>query len=310
MECRHVSELLPWFANGSLAPEEADSVARHLDECEACRSELSETGAAFEIFGEHLPVATLVGMAFDGTTDPVSRAVAERHLESCSKCLEQLALVRRSRQAMKEVEGEGLETPARSPTAVRSGRVESVPPASGSEVSSTSWRRLALAASVAALVSSVGWLWTWQGVSGPETAGATFRGDGDPLAAGAAEDRGHVPLRERLAGAPGPELNVPIVRVEPRRGAPGGEEIVSRIPVDARGVVLVLSSRIPVDMPLACRLETADGSEVWTRRGLESRPEGGYTLRLPTDRLESGRYTLGLLTDDGVELESYLLSID
>lgn len=303
MECRQVTELLPWFANGSLAPAEADPIARHLNGCEECRRELAETGEAFALFGEHLSTSTLVAMAFDGTTGPVSRTVAESHLESCSSCLEQLALVRRSRRALTQSEGEEGKQ-----NAGAGGRIESFP-APGREAA-TPWRGLALAASIATLVSTAGWFWTWQGAAGPEMAGATYRGDAAlPEAAGeGGEDRPYVPLRDRLTDSAAPELNVPVVRAEPMEGAAGGGKAVSPVP-SGSAVVLVLSSRLAGDAPLACRLESADGTEIWMRRGLERRPEGGFTLRFSTDRLEGGRYTLRLLSEEGVELESYLLSI-
>ncbi len=317
MECSQVTELLPWFANGSLAPEEAESIARHLDECAGCRHELSETGAAIGIFGahldEHLPPAVLVGMAFDGATEPASRAAAESHLAGCPSCAEQLELVRDSRRALAEIateiDDEGLPAaPERAPAAERDGRLARFPTARR-EPSATPWRRLAIAASIAALVSTVGWLSSWPGSGGPERVAATFRGDADDLPDGG-EERPYLPLRDRLASAAGAELNVPIVRAEPRDRAAADEEVVNRVPVGASGVVLVLSSRLTVGGPLGCRLETAEGVEIWTRQGLERRPEGGYTLRFSTDRLDRGGYTLRLLAADGLELESYPLSLE
>ena len=39
---QRVAELVPWYVNGSLEPGERDLVARHADECSACRAELEQ----------------------------------------------------------------------------------------------------------------------------------------------------------------------------------------------------------------------------------------------------------------------------
>jgi anti-sigma factor RsiW len=36
----HVSELLPWYANGTLAPDQRSAIDRHLAACARCRAEL------------------------------------------------------------------------------------------------------------------------------------------------------------------------------------------------------------------------------------------------------------------------------
>lgn len=39
MNCKYTSERLPWFANGTLGPDEHQQVRRHLIRCRACRAE-------------------------------------------------------------------------------------------------------------------------------------------------------------------------------------------------------------------------------------------------------------------------------
>lgn len=41
-DCKPILELLPWYAIGNLASEDAAAVAEHLRGCDACRIELAE----------------------------------------------------------------------------------------------------------------------------------------------------------------------------------------------------------------------------------------------------------------------------
>lgn len=43
MNCQEVRELIPWYAAGSLPPEEAGALVGHVAECTACRMELAQT---------------------------------------------------------------------------------------------------------------------------------------------------------------------------------------------------------------------------------------------------------------------------
>jgi anti-sigma factor RsiW len=56
--------LLPWFVNGSLAPDEREQVARHLEECAHCRSEVLELRAFHSEYAVDTPMPE-AGRAFD-----------------------------------------------------------------------------------------------------------------------------------------------------------------------------------------------------------------------------------------------------
>lgn len=292
MECTRVSELLPWFANGSLEAEEAESVRRHLDGCEECRRELGDTLAAFELFDQHLPAESLLEIAFDGSSRTVSRELAERHLDGCAICSEELALVRESRAALEAAAAEAA--PAEPPERGQPARVERFPAA---VADAGPWRRLALAASVGAMVATGGWIWSWQQRAMDVETRSVFRGDG--------------PLQDVGTEDVGPLLNVPVIEAFPLRlSADAGDgRLVANVPAGARGVTLILSSSLGGEEKLACRLVAPGGGDVWTRRGLERRPEGGFTLAFSTEALAPGRYTLVLQSATGEQLEAYPLDV-
>jgi predicted anti-sigma-YlaC factor YlaD len=280
MKCIEASEFLPWLVNGSLSAEESDRVKRHLATCADCRRELTETAAAFEIFDEHLPAEVLIGLAFG---EPAGSTAAELHLTSCEICADRLALVRESRGELARAESE-----------------ESSPPVSGEPrpreyvpAGQARWRSLAMAASVAAMIAATGWIWSWQSAG---RSPATFRGTA-PATGG--------------ASAAEPLLNVAVATLAPDRlaGLETDGQAPARVPLEAAGVTLVLESDLASDVPVSCRLAAADGSVVWSRDGLERRPEGGYALSVPTAGLGAGRYVLSLLDDDGYELESYSIEL-
>jgi anti-sigma factor RsiW len=81
-----ISELLPWFANGTLAAEEHVLVERHLESCAECREELAFleqlSGAATTLAAATPAVPSRVGDALARIEAPQrpmpSRATAER----------------------------------------------------------------------------------------------------------------------------------------------------------------------------------------------------------------------------------------
>src|SRR5215813_4393790 len=99
MQADRTHALLPWYANGTLAPEEKDAFERHLESCPPCREELVEVahmrteiarhGGAF--FGEH-PEPEMLGALFGMGETPIDPAEGERirrHLAVCSSCNEE-----------------------------------------------------------------------------------------------------------------------------------------------------------------------------------------------------------------------------
>jgi predicted anti-sigma-YlaC factor YlaD len=62
--CREVSELLPWYVNGTLSVDERQRVDAHLPQCAHCRNELAQDRLLYhsinaEAAVEHMPAASL-----------------------------------------------------------------------------------------------------------------------------------------------------------------------------------------------------------------------------------------------------------
>jgi hypothetical protein len=151
MTCDHAAELLPWLLNGTLEPGERRELLAHVRTCEACRRALDETRFALAAADAHLPSEVLVAVAFgepvpaSGAAPPLDPALIEEHLEACPLCAAELELARTSRALADE-------SVALLPRRVPAG-------GAGRE---RGWRTAAVAAGLAALVSTGGWLATWR----------------------------------------------------------------------------------------------------------------------------------------------------
>ncbi|MEP7010461.1 MAG: zf-HC2 domain-containing protein [Acidobacteriota bacterium] len=102
MICDEVVERLPWFLNGSLAPEEQSEIRGHLKDCAACRAALAETRIGYRIFSVHVPAEALVDYAWDRTPEGLDSGLVERHLEDCPECAADLEMIRTSRRLAEE----------------------------------------------------------------------------------------------------------------------------------------------------------------------------------------------------------------
>lgn len=139
-DCAEIETLLPWHLAASLSESEAETVARHLEQCERCRSALEQTRQAGALFAVHLPTAVLAGYGLGLPVEDLPRERIEEHLAICASCRDELALVKADRGA--PAEATGAVVPIRRP-----GRR----PATG-------WRPLALAASVVAAAALGFWV--------------------------------------------------------------------------------------------------------------------------------------------------------
>lgn len=137
MTFEHATELLPWLLNGTLAAAERDEVWHHLETCERCRRDLTETREAWSVFAQHLPSQNLVALAWGETPS----AAVEEHLESCARCAADLELVRMSRR-LEEEDNIAL-FPAAKPRPAATPR---------------RWQAAAMAAGLVAVVSAFGWI--------------------------------------------------------------------------------------------------------------------------------------------------------
>lgn len=138
LDCRQVSERLPWWWNGTLPPEERRSVASHLDGCPSCRLDAERLEREVELFGAHLP-APVLGAHAAGEATPIPSSEIERHLEECDDCRSELELMRAGMPA---------------PVGMRADREPAERP--------PRWRALALAAAVMAGLASIGLLVSWR----------------------------------------------------------------------------------------------------------------------------------------------------
>jgi hypothetical protein len=102
-------------------------------------------------------------------------------------------------------------------------------------------------------------------------------------------------LRRRLAEASAPQLNVPLISLEPDalRSEPGAATVV--LPADAKLLTIVLNTadeREYQDYEL--RILDGRGSLVWNGRGLRKSARNTFTLSVPRDVLGVGEYRLEL----------------
>ncbi len=287
MSCEEVIELLPWYENRTLGPEEHRRVSEHLAGCKRCAGELEGTREAFVIYGAHLSSEALVAIA-GGEAAPSD--LAARHLVDCSACGEQLALVRDSFSALEEEPAAAGGQPARPATSHR-------PDAGPVRVSR--WRELAIAASLAGVVAGAGWIASWQQAARLEGRVAVLEGQNLSFA------------EEALlqANLPVPELSPHVLR------DPEAEVRVVRLAPGTPALALVLLSDLPARQRTAeLRLLAADGRELLRVPGLERDPEEGYfSLLLPVSRLEAGLCSIELrFREPGAAavIETYRLRIE
>jgi hypothetical protein len=120
-------------------------------------------------------------------------------------------------------------------------------------------------------------------------------------------------LRRRLAAASAPQLNVPLVSLEPDalRGEPGAATVV--LPADANLVTIVLNTADDRDyQDHELRILDGRGSRVWSGRGLRKSARNTFTLSVPRDVLGVGEYRLeltGLRDGQAGTVQAYQLRV-
>ena len=168
MHCNQATELLPWLLNGSLDEAERRDLAGHLSACETCRLELEESKLAWDVMNEHVPSLALAEYAVGLTPGGLDRERLERHVELCAACRQELEQARTDVVAdLSEVRAARAARPRR--TRAVAGRPAWRRPAWRRPAwrrpawrrpawRRPAWRRLAVAAGIAAMVSSAAWL--------------------------------------------------------------------------------------------------------------------------------------------------------
>jgi hypothetical protein len=120
-------DLLPWYVNKTLTPDELREVEAHLAECDACTRELgvlekidaevARHGAAF--FETHPAPDELVAWIEPGETalDPARRAALSKHVALCASCAEEAGWIRGEAAAGAAVATGAAVRPFRGPSA-------------------------------------------------------------------------------------------------------------------------------------------------------------------------------------------------
>ena len=286
MSCDEVTDRLPWLLNGSLEGDEREAVRAHLAACDRCGRELEETRQAMAVFGAHLPSAALVDLAWDRPVVGVPAPLAQRHLESCPQCADELALVRESRRLEGAVEA----------------------PRGGGRRSFTRFAEWGGSLAAGLLIG----LW-WGGALHQRT-------PPPPAASPPAPRAGHDEelarlrasvgdLEAQLEGARAPQPDLPIFELMPAdqvvRSGEGIRELV--VPSSARLVALLLIAETG-SRPASLEIRTAGGKQVWSGSGLRPGPLGAYSIGVPAALLPEGRYEL-VLKPAGERASRYLMRV-
>lgn len=270
MICDQAIERLPWLLNGSLEAAEREEVQGHLTTCAACREALAETREAWRIFGQHLPSATLVSMAYGEAPKGIDSALAERHLASCPECAAELELARMSRRLEED------------------DRIATFPVKPSRETGKQyrGWRNAALAAGLAGLVAFSGWFQASQRLRLlPEIQQRQAQ-----LNAGVAD------VQSRFNQLSQPQINTPVPELHPdvERGA--GDEIV--IPAGQGATPLLYADRAVSSPEREIAILDGTGKTLWQAAGLRERSDSPdfryFTVTLLPGFLTPGRYTIQL----------------
>lgn len=103
-----IAPLIPWYANGTLSPEESAEVEEHLASCDACRETLATArqfrrlapGTSDERLYDHVQSQRLVEYADDpAALEPDARRFITDHLQGCAVCAEAVEILEEMRDA-------------------------------------------------------------------------------------------------------------------------------------------------------------------------------------------------------------------
>lgn len=332
MDCKLIAEILPWYLNGTLAPDAQQQTQAHLARCPQCQRELQATVEAVHIYSQHAPEEALLDYAFNQPLAASQRALLERHLATCAACAEQLELVRESCR-LGEIEvarADQVAAPQPAPVAdLNAARQARARPLRG-------WQYGALAASLLGCIALGGWLWHWQQARQSAQLLASLTGQQrelqERLASLEAENRQLrqpepqqpepraqqelAQLRARVRELSVPQLNVVVLDVYPQEMAQRGQSSAVnqlRIPARASALTLLLNSQSQ-QAARSYSLEILDAQQraIASSAGLARQATGDYTLSLPAALLPPGRYTFnvyGQIAGKRVKVDSYQIQL-
>lgn len=266
--CREVSQLLPFYLNGSLDEVAAHQVRSHLATCNACLQEERDTRTVWDLYEGHLPVELILDVALDQPMSPQRRQLVEDHLATCERCAAEVTLAR-------QAPAEGTSKDSTLPGSAF-GQSELLarrkPPAV--PLKPGHWQGLAWAACLATLIATGGWFWTWQ----------QLRDTGVPISDAAV--RPNISVVELLPATQ------PLLRHDSTHQQSAANQV--QLPDDADELVLVLLSGGD-SCASGCSLEiyaTGDDALQWAVQGLMPNLDGHVTLILPRHRLPTTRSVL------------------
>jgi anti-sigma factor RsiW len=298
MICDEVVQRLPWYLNGSLAPEERSETRAHLADCADCRAALAETRIGYRIFSAHVPSEALVDYAWDRTPEGIDSGLVERHLEDCPECAADLELIRTSRRLAEEPDVVLLRPKQRPAIAVAPPRFF------------RAWQATALAAALGGVVALSGWMHSEQErqALGLQVASAQQGLDEakkglSSLSAQVGELRAQVPSRPVTATAPVPaqpaaagygtgKVNILILTAELTRG---GEEEAPPLSAKSESASLIINYDTEGRPAALYRVEVRRGtSPVFSDSARYDENNGGVLFGVNPSKLGKGDYTLVL----------------
>ncbi|HEV7667832.1 MAG TPA: zf-HC2 domain-containing protein [Thermoanaerobaculia bacterium] len=316
MICDEVVQRLPWFLNGSLAPEEQSEIRAHLTDCAACRSALAETRIGYRIFSAHVPSEALVDYAWDRTPEGLDSGLVERHLEDCAECAAELELIRTSRRLAEEPEVALLRPKARPVTATAPPRFY------------RAWQATALAAALGGVVAFSAWTHSEQQRQQLGHQVASARQDVAEAQKGLANLTAQVgQLREQAAARPLPvttpvpsepaggygtgSVNILILTAELTRG--GEQEATPSLSVKSQSAPLIISYDTEGKPAARYQVEVRRGSvPVFSDPARFDENSGGVLFQVNPSRLGKGSYTLILSAIEGGQakkIQSYRFDV-
>lgn len=104
MDCKRITELLPWLINGTLPEAEKSLIGEHLADCAPCQKVLDETKLMLKAANSHIPAEVLLTFAEKKAVGNFDQVLFEKHLASCDECSEQLLLASESFESLEDTE--------------------------------------------------------------------------------------------------------------------------------------------------------------------------------------------------------------
>jgi hypothetical protein len=334
LDCDRVAELLPWMMNGTLKGSEQEMLREHLAVCQHCQQELAETRFAWTVQQQHLPVETLINLAYKRPVIATERSLFERHLAACADCAEQLEMVKES----VALEAEDVET-------ADTGRevMPVVAKRTGWWQRTQVWQYGALAASLLLIIASVGWLQSWQhsralraGVTDEEKALqerlTNLEKENERLRRAEAElnqrqnqssseitqlqaqikeaqarvEQERSQTNRELAqvkgraneGGRAPQVNILALDIYPlgfTQRAGNAAANEIKIPSNVKALTLILNSQASSDyQSYSIEMRNSQGRLVWSAQNLARNSTNDYTISIPADYLTEGSYTINI----------------